>query len=108
MDKLIKNLIDAAGVVVCNQTKDCPNSMAVPNDIVGLCVAMAAIENIKSVVPNLIEEAGALLTFLEENDITDEASDDGDGFVDTWRSGEFAELIERTRARLKDLKEGML
>ncbi len=45
MDKLVQELLDAAIVVVGNVTRSCPNSMAVPNDIVGLCLAISHIED---------------------------------------------------------------
>ncbi|KKL56278.1 hypothetical protein LCGC14_2247030 [marine sediment metagenome] len=56
-------------------------------------------------VTNLMEATDALLKFIEENDIQDEMADDGDGYTDTWRSGEFSELIEHAQARLNELKE---
>ena len=105
MNKLIKDLVDAAGMVVGNQVKDCPNSMAVPDDIVGLCVAIAAIENIKPVVTNLIEAVEMLLEFIEENDVQDEMCNDGDGYIDTYRSSQFESLIVYAQKKIKEIKE---
>lgn len=43
-----------------------------------------------------------LVDFIEDNHIVDEGADDGDGHYDTWRSGEFGQLIERAKEVLND------
>ena len=42
-----------------------------------------------------------LITFIEENDITDEVADDGGGHTDEWRSTEFSCLINRAKETIK-------
>ena len=56
-------------------------------------------------VTNLMEAVDALLKYMEKDHTCDEVADDGDGLTDTWRSGEFSELIEHTQAKLNDLRE---
>lgn len=45
-----------------------------------------------------------LLTFIEENNVTDEAADDGDGYTDTWHSTQFARLIQEAKEMLENSK----
>lgn len=49
----------------------------------------------------LAKAAKELVEFIEENDITDEAADDGDGHHDEWRSSEFNFLIDQAKEALK-------
>jgi len=42
-----------------------------------------------------------LVTFIEENDITDEVADDGGGHTDEWRSDEFNRVIDRAKEVIK-------
>ena len=107
MNKLVQELLDAASVVVGNTVKTCPNSMAVPDDIVGLCLAITHVEDSKKEdsTSGLMEVVDDLLKFIEDNDIYDEVVDDGDGFVDTWKSGEFTNLLDNTLKEINKLKE---
>ena len=41
-----------------------------------------------------------LVDFIEENNVTDEISDDGEGHTDEWRSNEFNNLINRAKETL--------
>ena len=45
MDKLVQELLDAASVVVGNLMKNYHDSRAVPDDLVGLCLAMMHVED---------------------------------------------------------------
>lgn len=38
-----------------------------------------------------------VIEFIENNNISDEFADDGGGHTDTWRSGEFDNLIDRAK-----------
>lgn len=45
-----------------------------------------------------------LVDFIEEQNITDEGADDGDGYFDSWRSNEFDVLIGEARKALEGKK----
>ena len=51
--------------------------------------------------PTLKESAKALLKYIEDSNITDEACNDGDGRFDEWRSSEFETLINEVKEALK-------
>jgi len=53
---------------------------------------------------NLLKLLKELVDFIEENNITDEISDDGEGHTDEWRSDEFKNLINRAKETLKNLE----
>ena len=57
---------------------------------------------------NLVEAMEGLLKVIEDNDIQDESCDDGDGYIDVWRSGGFSWAIEYAQEKLKEAQEEML
>jgi hypothetical protein len=48
----------------------------------------------------LAEAAEKLIEFIEENGITDEKADDGDGYTNEWCSNEFKQLINEVKKNL--------
>lgn len=48
----------------------------------------------KTVNTDILKE---LINFIENNNVEDEGSDDGDGHYDTWRSYEFELLIKKAK-----------
>lgn len=50
--------------------------------------------------PALKEAAKALLKHIEENNVTDEACDDGGGHSDQWVSADFGILIDNVKEAL--------
>lgn len=46
---------------------------------------------------NPLEILTELIDFIEDNEVKDELSDDGDGHTDEWRSNEFNDLISRAK-----------
>ena len=50
----------------------------------------------------LIErDARALIDFIEKYDVQDEFANDGDGYIDTWRSQEFHDAIDNLKKSLE-------
>ena len=45
-----------------------------------------------------------LVEFIEDNDVKDEICDDSEGYIATWRSVEFDNLIKRAKETLKNLE----
>ena len=43
-----------------------------------------------------------LIDFIEENDITDEEANDGDEYIDAWRSTKFDSLITDAKEILQE------
>lgn len=48
----------------------------------------------------LVKAAQELIKYLEENNINDESCDDGDGYIDEWRSTDFETVIDNVKALL--------
>ena len=42
-----------------------------------------------------------LINFIEKNNISDEMATDEEGYIDTWRSTEFNNLINRAKETIK-------
>ena len=49
---------------------------------------------------DLVKAAEALVKFIEDEDISDEAANDGGGHTDMWRSGEFDNLINKVKTAI--------
>lgn len=43
-----------------------------------------------------------LVSFIEDNDVTDEFSDDGDGYYERWKSGEFQSILDEAKKHLNE------
>lgn len=59
----------------------------------------------KQAVTNLIKATEDLLEFIDDNSVHDEMANDGDGYINTWKSGEFHSVINSTQEKLDELKE---
>lgn len=51
--------------------------------------------------PTLVEALKELIDFIEENNITDEGANNGDGYANTWRSDEFDLVLNRAKKAVK-------
>ena len=45
-----------------------------------------------------------LIEYIEENNVTDESADEGEGYTDSWRSTEFNNLITKAKEELEKRK----
>lgn len=53
---------------------------------------------------NIFECFQRLINYIENNNVTDEESDDGEGYTDTWMSTEFSNLVNNAKTKLDELK----
>ena len=58
----------------------------------------------EGIINNLVEAVELLLKFIEDNSVQDEMANDGDGYIDTYRSHEFNKLIANTQEKLDKAK----
>ena len=57
---------------------------------------------LKSIHFNAMRESlENLIKFIEANDVSDSSANDGDGAIDTWKSNEFTDLLNKAKESLK-------
>lgn len=90
MNKQLKKIIDDLNARMSNYH----SSVEPTNDEVTIAWLLMHI----NVLEKKVATSSALIHFIEENNVTDDYADDGDGYTASWRSTQFSRLLDEAKA----------